>query len=209
MRGHLAFVEPVKRLLSFQSTSRPEPGDGTEIVDINEQGAGDIFEALASDTTRQVLTTIYNQSGTASEVAEEVDTSLQNAKYHLDKLQEANLIEVADTWYSEQGNEMKVYAPTNKSIVVLAGEENTKSSLREALTRLIGAVGVLTVGSIIVDRLAQFQANPYQFEQAPPSPWWMPFSADGFFMSPGHLFFTGGLIVLVLICVWSFLDSRN
>ncbi|WP_168219896.1 helix-turn-helix domain-containing protein [Salarchaeum sp. JOR-1] len=199
----------MKRLLSFQSTSRPEPGDGTAIVDIDDQGAGDIFEALAADTTRQVLTTIYNQSGTASEVADEVDTSLQNAKYHLDKLQEANLIEVADTWYSEQGNEMKVYAPTNESIVVLAGEENTKSSLRETLTRLIGAVGVLAVGSSIVERLVQAQANPYQVDQAPSSAWWMPFSTDGFCMSPGLLFFTGGLIVLVLVCVWSLLDSRN
>lgn len=207
MREHLAYVDTVKRLLSFQSTSRPESGDGTEIVDINEQGAGDIFETLASDTTRDVLTAIYNQSGTASEVAEHVDTSLQNVKYHLDKLQEAELIEVADTWYSEQGNEMKVYAPTNESIVVLAGDENTKSSLRETLTRLIGAIGVLGIGSVIVEEIVQVQTNPYQSNQPPVSPSWIPISEGGI-LSPGLLFFTGGLLLLSLVVVWSLLDSR-
>lgn len=199
----------MRRLLSFQSTSRPEPTDGGQIVGVNEQEADEIFDALASDTTRDVLTAIYNKPETASEVADHVDTSLQNVKYHLDKLQEAGLIEVADTWYSEQGNEMKVYAPTNESIVLLAGSDTTRLTLRETLTRLIGATGILAVGSIIVEKIVWTQAtNPYEVDQPSVLPSWIPFDEIGSYISPGVLFFTGGLIILSIVMIWSILDHE-
>lgn len=79
----------MKRLLPSQSSTRPEPDEGSRIVEIDDQAAGEVFEALSSDTTREVLTAIYDNPGTASEIADVVDTSLQNAKYHLTKLREA------------------------------------------------------------------------------------------------------------------------
>lgn len=206
MRSQLVEVEPVKRLLSFQSTSRPEPDEGTQIVGFNDQGAGEIFEALASDTTRDVLEAVYDHPGTASEIAEVVDTSLQNVKYHLDKLQNAELIEVADTWYSEQGNEMKVYAPTSESVVLFTGDETKQSSLREVLKRLLGAVAVLMIGSILVEGI---QTDRYLVRKPSPPPSWIPFSEGVASISPGLLFFTGGLVVLLVILGFFLWDSRN
>lgn len=201
-------VDTVKRLLSFQSTSRPEPDESTQIVGFNDQEAGEIFEALASETTRDVLEAVYNHPGTASEIAENVETSLQNAKYHLDKLQEAELIEVADTWYSEQGNEMKVYAPTSESVVLFAGDETKQSSLRETLSRLLGAIGVLMVGSILVEQIVRIETDPFQVDQPPTLPSWIPFSEGITSISPGLLFFTGGLVMLFVIVGFSLRNSR-
>jgi len=44
---------------------------------------------------------LYEEPQTASDIAKSLDMSVQNAKYHLDKLEEAGLIEIIDIWYSD------------------------------------------------------------------------------------------------------------
>lgn len=146
-------VRTVNRLFPFGSDARPEPDESVRVVEINDEAASDVFQALSSETTREIFASIYDEPGTASELADQVDTSLPNIKYHLDKLQEVDLIEVADTWYSEQGNEMNVYAPTDQSVVVVASNEESQSMIKEMLTRLFGALAVLLVGSLGVETL--------------------------------------------------------
>lgn len=206
MHGQLLEVEPVKRLLSFRSTSRPEPDETTQILGFNDREADEVFKTLASQTTRDVFEAVYDRPGTTSEIADDVDTSLQNAKYHLDKLQEADLIEVADTWYSEQGNEMKVYAPTNESVVLFAGDESRQSSIRKALTRLLGTVVVLIGGSLLVEWL---RPSRYLVREPPVFPSWIPFSEGVASISPGLLFFTGGLTALFVISGFVLWESAN
>ncbi len=88
-----------------------------------------------------------------SELAAEIDTSLQNVQYHLGNLSEAGLIEVADTRYSEKGREMNVYTPADRALVVVAGREDETKGLKGALTRLIGGVGVLGFASLLVQQV--------------------------------------------------------
>ncbi|MFB6268327.1 MAG: ArsR/SmtB family transcription factor [Halobacterium sp.] len=142
---------PGNRLLPSRSTV--ERGDGSRVVGIREDAADDVFEALSSKTAREILSALYEEPDTASSVADEVGTSLQNATYHLEKLVDADLVEVADTWYSEQGREMKVYAPAAESLVVFAADEASKPSLKERLLNVLGALGVLGVASLLVQRL--------------------------------------------------------
>lgn len=200
----------MNRLLPFQSSSRPEPGDGSRIVAIDDDAAGQVFEALSSDMTRDVLAAIYDTPGTASEIADATDTSIQNVKYHLTKLQDANLIEVADTWYSEQGNEMKVYAPTNESVVMLAGDETTRTSIRETLSRLIGVLGMIGIISILIDTIT-FAPSSYHWQSTQPTafPSWIPFLDSGFYISPGGIFFISGLISIFMIVCWSFYSQNH
>lgn len=130
-----------------------ERGDGSEVVSIREDAADEVFEALSSRTAREILSALYEDPDTASSVADRVDTSLQNASYHIEKLVDADLVEVADTWYSEQGREMKVYAPASDSLVLFASDEATAPSLKSRLLRLLGVVGVLGAASLVVQRL--------------------------------------------------------
>jgi len=133
--------------------SSVERGDGSEVVSIREDAADEVFEALSSGTAREILAALYEDPDTASSVADRVDTSLQNASYHIEKLVEADLVEVADTWYSEQGREMKVYAPASDSLVLFASDEASSPSLKSRLSRLLGVVGVLGAASLVVQRL--------------------------------------------------------
>ncbi|MFB6118006.1 ArsR/SmtB family transcription factor [Halosegnis sp.] len=85
--------------------------------------AGDIIGALTSQTARTLVAEVYEDPATASELATTADTSLQNAQYHLTRLQDVGLVEVVDTWYSSRGKAMAVYGPTNDPLVIVAGAD--------------------------------------------------------------------------------------
>ncbi len=134
----------------FPLRSSVELGDREpRLVDMDDERADEVFEALASGTTRQVLSALHGEPQTASDLAEVTDTSVQNAQYHLGKLQEVDLVESVDTWYSERGTEMTVYAPADEALVLFAGEDRSRS-LRSLLTRVVGSVGLVALASLLV-----------------------------------------------------------
>ncbi len=143
------------RLLPFRPSDRAREPREPRLVDIGDEEADAVFAALSAETARDILGRLYREPGTATDVAEAADTSLQNARYHLEKLQSAGLVEPVDTWYSSRGTEMTVYAPTSEPLVVAAGPDEQTSILRSALGRLVGALGVLGVASLLVDRLVR------------------------------------------------------
>ena len=142
------------KLLPFKP-ELPSRDQQPRLVDLDDETADDVFAALSSATARNIVSELYTEPATASDVADAVDTSLQNARYHLDKLQAAGVIEPVDTWYSSRGTEMTVYAPTNEPLVVAAGKEESTGVLREALTRMLSAVAILGILSVLVDRWAR------------------------------------------------------
>ncbi len=142
------------KLLPFKP-ELPSRESQPRLVDLDDDTADEVFAALSSETARDIVSQLYQEPTTASELADAVDTSLQNARYHLDKLQSAGVIEPVDTWYSSRGTEMTVYAPTNEPLVVAAGKEESTGVLREALTRMLSAVAILGIVSVIVDQWAR------------------------------------------------------
>ena len=111
-------------------------------VDLREEPAERVFEALASDTARAIVDRLSAGPATASEVATAVDTSVQNAGYHLDRLEDAGVVTEADVWYSARGTEMSVYAPRAEEVVVrLAGADGAGIGAAEPETRDDGRGG--------------------------------------------------------------------
>lgn len=106
--------------------------DGQEATPecISLTDSDEILDALSSDTARKVLAALHEEPAPASDLAERVETSLQNVNHHLAQLQSAGLIDNVDTWYSTKGREMDVYAPTNQPLVMVAGESGNEESLR-------------------------------------------------------------------------------
>ncbi len=128
----------------------PDPDD-PEVRDVTSQDAGAAFEALTSETARRVLATVYDEPATPSEVREEVGTSLQNVHYHLERLEDADLIEPAGTGYSEKGNEMTVYAPATEALVLFAGRADDRSRVQRLLRRVFAMVSGLSVVAVAAE----------------------------------------------------------
>lgn len=100
-----------------------------QLVRIADASADGVFSALSSQTARALLTELYRQPAPFSEAAERVDTTLQNATYHLRRLEEAGLIETVDTWYSSCGQEMDVYAPSCNPLLLIAADDDSTQRL--------------------------------------------------------------------------------
>jgi DNA-binding transcriptional ArsR family regulator len=130
----------------------PEVEAGPRVIGVDSDDAEDVLAALSSKTARELLSALHEDPAPPSRLADRVDTSLQNAQYHLEKLETAGAVEVVDTAYSEKGREMDVYAPADQPLVIFAGDEG-ESTLRSALSRLLGAVGALAVVSLAVQAL--------------------------------------------------------
>ncbi|MFC6836560.1 ArsR/SmtB family transcription factor [Halomarina ordinaria] len=170
---------------------------------LDSDDAGELLSSLSSDTARAVLTALHERPATASEVADSVDTSLQNARHHLTNLREAGLVRVADTRYSQKGREMNVYAPSEDPLVVFVGRKERKTSFLDSLRGLVAAVGVLGVLSLFV----QWLATPAGVASDS-----LPRMADSvgsggaatapLSLPPGALFFAGGLLVVALLLAW-------
>ncbi|UVE51842.1 winged helix-turn-helix domain-containing protein [Haloferax larsenii] len=125
------------------------------VIGLDSEEADDFLGAISSSTARSMLSALHESPATPSDLATEVDTSLQNVQYHLGNLSDAGLIEVTGTRYSEKGREMNVYAPSDRALVVVAGRDEETKGLKSALSRLIGGVGVLGIGAAVVNRLAR------------------------------------------------------
>ena len=132
----------------------PSAGDDAEprVVGVESDEADEILAALSSSTARRLLSELHDRPSPPAELADRVETSIQNAQYHLDKLENAGAIEVVDTAYSEKGREMRVYAPADQPLVIFAGDDED-GALRTALSRLLRAVGVVGLGSVLVQSL--------------------------------------------------------
>ena len=136
---------------SYDSTQSEEAEP--RVVDVESEEADEVFDALASETARRLLTQLHEAPAPPAKLADRVDTSVQNVQYHLAKLEDAGAIEVVDTAYSEKGREMEVYAPADQALVIFAGDEEESSTLRTAISRLLGSLAIVALASAVVQAL--------------------------------------------------------
>ena len=93
------------------------PREQTNIV-VDRDEPTEVLQVLSSETAQEILSTLNSEPKTASEIAKSVEQSVQNVSYHLERLCDADLITPIETWYSEKGREMTVYALAIEQLVV-------------------------------------------------------------------------------------------
>ncbi len=104
-----------------------------------------MFSALSSTTARQIYARL-DEEGTPSDVADAIDSSIQNVRYHLENLRTRDSSR-SSTRGTLAGNEMSVYGTTDGPLIVTS-DESTASQLKTAISRLIGGIGALAAGSL-------------------------------------------------------------
>jgi DNA-binding transcriptional ArsR family regulator len=139
-------ASPIERLQGGRSVTTDQQA---RVLDVNDERADAVLDALSSDTRREIFRELVEEPATTSELAERLDTSVQNAQYHLAELAETELIEPVDTVYSEKGNEMTVYASASDPLVFV-GDETRTSAVRKSLRNLAAGVGTIALGSLFV-----------------------------------------------------------
>lgn len=188
-----------------ESDATPEESGEIRVLSLTDDDAERLIGSITSETARSILTALEDRPATASELADTVSTSLQNVRHHLGNLEEADLVEVADTRYSVKGREMNVYAPTQGSLVVCVGSDDDKERFLDSLDRSAGAVAALAVAAFAVQRA--FGTGVADLG----GPGTTPRVGDAVgsastpllgLLPPGVAFLAGGLLVLALLAVW-------
>lgn len=141
----------MSRLLPSLPDATPDDRE-PRVVGVDDEDADDLIAALGSETAREILTRLHDEPATKSELAAEVDTSLQNVQYHLAKLDGADLVDVVDTTYSEKGREMDVYAAADEPLVLFAGGHEESAGIKSALLRLLGGYALIGVAAAAAQR---------------------------------------------------------
>ena len=194
------------RLLPSEVDASAAADASPRVIGLDGDDADNLLSALSSGTARNVLSELHDDPDTPSALADRVDTSLQNIQYHLSNMEDAGLVEVIDTIYSEKGREMKVYAPADRPLVMVAGGDTDAGELQSALARLLGGVALLGVLSALVQ--AWLRGLPFGGMSAGGGTG----SADSVQVAteattttaatgglpPGLVFFLGGLAVLLV-----------
>lgn len=130
------------RLFPSQADGSVEQDRDPSVLYVDSDRAEQMISTLSGETSLSVFRMLNDEALTASEVADRLDLSVQNASYHLENLQDADLVEVIDTCYSEKGREMEIYAVASEPKILVLGTDNDEGTLRRAFTSLAGAVGV-------------------------------------------------------------------
>lgn len=198
-----AEAEPaVEETADGEAESSADGEQRVRVCWLDDDGADDLIGALAPETARQILTAVHDESRTASELADAVDTSVQNVRHHVSKLVDAGLVETVDTRYSVKGREMTVYGPTDDRVVVAVGGESDRSSLTETLGGLLGALAVLAGASLLVQSLFGAGVATLTGPETAPRIGDTVGATGGAalgLLPPGVAFFAGGLLVLATV----------
>ncbi|WP_338737544.1 winged helix-turn-helix domain-containing protein [Haloplanus salilacus] len=188
-----------------ESDVTPEESGEIRVLSLTDDDAERLIGSITSETARSILTALEDHPATASELAETVSTSLQNVRHHLGNLEEADLVEVADTRYSVKGREMNVYAPTQDSLVVCVGSDDDKERFLDSLDRTAGAVVVLAAAAFGVQRAFGTGVVDLGGPGTTPRVGDAVGSASAPLLGlvpPGVAFLAGGLLVLALLAAW-------
>lgn len=184
------------------------------VLAMTDTESDDVLAALSSETGRRTLRALYREPRTPSEVADAVDTSLQNVHYHLTNLLDADLVEPVDSVYSEKGNEMTVYGPSSDPLVFVSDADDVprlERSFGQFVNATVAiALGVLALLSLVVQwgaetlvasgagTIAQPAGTGTQPTFAPGSVQWLVFEV----LEPGFVFFASAILLFVVANWW-------
>lgn len=125
----------------------------TDVLTIDDEETDEVLSSVSSETARQILTSVHDAPKIPIDLAEELDTTTQNIRYHLENLEDAGLIEVTDVCYSEKGREMYVYEPSDAPSMLVFGRETDGPRMRKVLTKVSSSVGPAAIAVVFIAKV--------------------------------------------------------
>lgn len=122
------------------------------ILPLNDKNSKKITQIISSDTARNILEAVASEPLSASEIAEKLGIPLSTVQYNLDKLNDAGLVKVERTKYSEKMKEVKIYAPQRKFVVIVP-EKTDRKNVIATLKRYLTVIFFAVAGSGMIEFL--------------------------------------------------------
>jgi predicted ArsR family transcriptional regulator len=132
-----------------KENQKDEVESNRDVLTIDDEKTDEVLSSVSSATAREILTSVHDSPKIPIDLADELGTTTQNVRYHLDNLEDAGLIEVCDVCYSEKGREMSVYQPSDTPSMLVFGKETDGPRMRKVLTKVSSSVGPAAIAVVI------------------------------------------------------------
>jgi len=120
------------------------------LVDLNEPKTKKLAETITSDTSRKILNHLAEKDESEANIAKMLNLPISTVHYHLQKLQEANLITAQEFHYSQKGREVLHYKLANKYIIIAPKHvSGLKEKLKGILPAILAVLGISAVIKIV------------------------------------------------------------
>ena len=187
------------------------------ILPLNDKNSKKISQIISNDTARNILEAIASEPLSASRIAEKLRIPLSTVQYNLEKLNDAGLVKVERTKYSEKMKHMKIYAPQRKFIVIVPKKRGRRDVIA-TLKRYLTVIAFAVVGSGIIEFFTAMRTKTPAFEEVtrsiPTKGGGIPARdsvASGFdvFAHPGLWFLFGCLFVILVVFIMRYLRHKK
>ncbi|MGI0072672.1 MAG: ArsR family transcriptional regulator [Nitrosotalea sp.] len=107
--------------------------DKVEIISTDDVKIKSVGELLSSDSSRNILKLLFEQTLTANQIAQKTDISLPLVIYHLKKMQEMGIVKITNVGKNVKAQDMKYYTSSKFAIVILPSNLNEKAKTSKSL----------------------------------------------------------------------------
>lgn len=131
-----------------------------EILSTDDEKIKLIGNLLSNDTSRNILKLLFGQEMTANDIAVKTGISLSLVIFHLQKMQEAEIITINKIGINSKGHNMKYYGATKLAVIILPSKLSEKAknskSLNNSLNKIFRftAIGIAGLVSWLITKPA-------------------------------------------------------
>ena len=149
--------------------------DRVEILSTEDQKIKAIGEILSSDSSREILKILFNETMSANQISQKTKISLPLVIYHLKKMQDSGVVKIANIEKNTKSRDMKFYTVDKLAIIILPSKmsepaKNSKS-LFNSFTRIhrLATLGGLSLAAWFSSQIIQKGVyTEYNIEQSEP-----------------------------------------
>ena len=125
------------------------------ILEPGDERAQKIGKAIASQTAGDILQLLAKGPLSSAEITTSLDIPMSTAKYHIENLLTAGLLEVSETRYSVKGREVKVYHLKDQLLIVAP----KLADIRSLMLKYASLFGITIFGTFIIAALTSLSSR--------------------------------------------------
>jgi len=156
----------------MSSDDIPDLSDRVDILSTEDEKLKTIGEILSSDSSRNILKILFNESLTANQIAQKTEMSLPLVIHHLKKMQSAQVVKITNVGKNSKSHDMKYYTIDKFAIVILptamTQPAKKSKSLFNSFTRIhrLATLGGVSIAAWFSSQFLQTQTSVPEVAQS-------------------------------------------
>ena len=133
------------------SSDESNVSDKIDILSTEDEKLKAVGEILSSDSSRQILKLLFNNSLSANEISQKTELSLPLVIHHLKKMQSAGIVKITNVGKNSKAHDVKFYTIDKVAIVILPTEMQQSAKKSKSLLNSFNRIHRLaTLGGVSI-----------------------------------------------------------